>query len=174
LSSEKDKTEDQTNATGIKKQTNEQVEPYEPDFDRMMDRFQSEMDNFWGTLPRWRSWMRDFPALPSRQTMMPSVDLEDRGKDFRVTADLPGFGKENIDIEITDTSLVIRARKTQAEEEKNKNYVRRERTAQTFYRRLTLPERVNSDSANANLNNGVLEIILPKREPKETKKLTIT
>ncbi|MGD0203038.1 MAG: Hsp20 family protein [Candidatus Bathyarchaeia archaeon] len=45
--------------------------------------------------------------------------------------------------------------------------------AQTFYRRIQLPEKVKSDDAKASLNNGILEIMLPKKEPKETKKLTI-
>jgi HSP20 family protein len=68
---------------------------------------------------------------------------------------------------------MVYAKRSEAEEEKKKNYVRRERVAQTFYRRIQLPEKVKSDDAKASLNNGILEIILPKNEPKETKKLTI-
>ncbi len=104
--------------------------------------------------------------------MMPSVDVEDRGKDFRVAADLPGFNKEDVNIEVSDDSVMIHAKKMQSEEEKNKNYIRRERAAQTFYRRIQLPEKIKSDDAKANLNNGTLEIVLQKKEPKETKKLT--
>ena len=69
--------------------------------------------------------------------------------------------------------VVIEAKKTQAEDEEQKNYVRRERMAQTFHRRIDLPEKVKSDDAKASLKDGILEIILPKKEPKETKKLTI-
>jgi HSP20 family protein len=68
---------------------------------------------------------------------------------------------------------MVYAKRSEAEEEKKKNYVRRERVAQTFYRRIQLHEKVKSDDAKASLNNGILEIILPKNEPKETKKLTI-
>ncbi|MGD0071703.1 MAG: Hsp20 family protein [Candidatus Bathyarchaeia archaeon] len=68
---------------------------------------------------------------------------------------------------------MVYAKRSEAEEEKKKNYVRRERTAQIFYRRIQLPEKVRSDDAKASLNNGILEITLPKKEPKETKKLTI-
>jgi HSP20 family molecular chaperone IbpA len=46
--------------------------------------------------------------------------------------------------------------------------------SQTFYRRIDLPEKIKSDDAKASLNNGILEVVLPKKEPKETKKLTIT
>ena len=61
--------------------------------------------------------------------MMPSVDLEDRGKDFRLTVDMPGFNKADIEIEVADDSVMIHAKRTQAEEEKKKNYVRREKTS---------------------------------------------
>ena len=111
--------------------------------------------------------------MPFRDTIMPSVDLEDRGKDFCLTVDLPGFSKENVEIEVSDDSVVIHAKKAVEEEEKRKNYVRRERAAQTFYRRVPLPEMVRSDDAKANLKNGTLEIMLPKKTPKESKKLAI-
>jgi HSP20 family protein len=91
-----------------------------------------------------------------------------------VTADLPGFNKEDVNIEITDESVMIHAKKTMSEEEKNKNYVRRERAAQSFYRRIELPEKVKTADSKASLKNGILEIVLSKKEPKETKKLQVT
>jgi HSP20 family protein len=157
----------------LKKETEESIVPYQRDFDRMRERF----DDFWGMPPRWRQWMHGrygFPMMPFKQIMMPSIDVEDRGKDFCVTVDLPGFSKEDVNIEVGEESVLIHAKKDQGEEEKEKNYVRRERMAQKFYRRLDLPEKIKSDDAKASLNSGVLEIILPKKEPKETKKLTIT
>ena len=157
------------------KKPEERISPYpmQRDFDKMMERFNREFDDFWGTGPRWRMWMRNFPLM-QRQMMMPSADIEDRGKDYRVTVDLPGFSKEDVNIEVAEESVMIQAKKTQAEEEKDKNYIRRERAAQTYYRRIYLPEKVMSDDAKASLNNGTLEIVLPKKEPKQTKKLAIT
>ncbi len=139
------------------------------DFNRMMDRFQREFEGFWGQPPRahYERFMRPF------KTMMPSVDVEDRGKDFRLTVDLPGFDKENVDVEVTEDAVVVQAKQAQATEEKQKNYVRHERAAQTYYRRIQLPETVISDESTANLNNGILEIVLPKKAPKETKKLKV-
>ena len=157
----------------VKKETEEGITPYQRDFDMMRERF----DDCWGMPPRWRQWMRGrygFPMMPFKPMVMPSVDVEDRGKDFCVTVDLPGFSKEDVNIEVGEASLLIHAKKSQAEEEEQKNYVRRERMAQKFYRRIDFPEKIMTDDAKASLNNGVLEIILPKKEPKETKKLTIT
>jgi HSP20 family protein len=70
--------------------------------------------------------------------------------------------------------LVVKAEKTQSEEEKKKKYVRRERMAQTYFRKVTLPEEIRSDDAKANLTDGSLEITLPKKMPKESKKVKIS
>ena len=142
------------------------------DFDNMMERFQREFDDFWSFPSGWRRQMR-FPMIPFKEEAVPSMDLEDRGKDFRVTVDLPGFKKEDVEIEVTDDSLIVQAERTQSEEEKKKKYVRRERMAQTYYRKVTLPEEVRSNDAKANLTDGMLEITLPKKEPKQTKKVKI-
>jgi HSP20 family protein len=168
-------------ASEVKKQAEEGMVPYSfmnirRDFEKMMERFEQEFENFWGTASRWKQgmrWGRDFSMLPFRETFVPSIDLEDRGKDFRLSVDLPGFNKEDVEIEVSDDSVVICAQKDRAEEKEEKNYVRRERTAQTFYRKLQLPENVRSEGAKANLTNGLLEITLPKKEPKKTKKLSI-
>jgi len=86
---------------------------------------------------------------------------------------LPGFSKEDVELDVTEDSVTINAKKTEAKEEKDKNYIRRERSAQTFYRRVPLPEQVRTDGAKATLNNGILEITLPKKQPKESKKIKI-
>jgi HSP20 family protein len=164
----------------IKKRPEEEVMLYTPgamlrDFDRLMSRFERDFEDFWGASTRFG---RDM-ASRARSTMMPftgipSVDIEDQGKDYRLTVDLPGFKKEDVQVELTEDSVTVNAKKTYAEDEQRKNYVRRERAAQTYYRRIPLPERIRSDDAKANLNNGILEITLPKKEPKEIKKLPIT
>ena len=165
----------------VKKQTQEGIAPYSSmaihrDFDRMMERFQREFEDFWETPSKWghgMRWKHGFPMMPFREGLIPSVDLEDQGKDFCLIVDLPGFRKEDVEIEVSDDSVTIHAKREQSQEEKKKNYVRRERAAQAFYRRIQLPESVRSGDAKASLNNGILEITLPKKEPKETKKLTI-
>ncbi|MCW4009358.1 MAG: Hsp20/alpha crystallin family protein [Candidatus Bathyarchaeota archaeon] len=155
--------------------TDEGIAPYaffdvQLDFDRMMERFQREFEDFW-ELPPWRHgrrWRHRFPLMP-QEVMAPSLDLEDCGSTFHLTLDLPGFKKENVDIEVDEDAVIVHAETARSEEETKKNYVRRERTSQTFYRRIPLPEKVRSEEAKACLNNGVLEITLPKKQPKEAK-----
>ena len=79
--------------------------------------------------------------MTSFKQIMSSVEVEDRGKDFCVTVDLPGFNKEYVNIEVGEESLLIHAKKNKAEEKKQKNYFRKERMVQTFYRRIDLPEK---------------------------------
>jgi HSP20 family protein len=167
-------------ASDVKKEAEKGLVPYtfrdmQRDFDSMMENFQREFEDFWRVPTRWQPrfrWRHGFPAMPWKGVTMPSMDLEDHGKNFRVTVDLPGFSKEDVEIEVTDDAVVVNAEKTEEAEEKKK-YVRQERTAQTFYRRIRLPEEVEADDAKASLTNGTLEITLPKKEPKKTKKVKI-
>lgn len=158
--------------TEITRPEHEAIAPYERDFERILDRFERDFEDFWAVTPHLRGLMRESP-MPTRMTV-PSVDLEDRGSDYRITADLPGFKKGDIIIEITDNAVTIQGKKSGFSDEANRNYIHRERTMQSFYRRLLLPERTNSEQAKAALNNGTLEIILPKKEPKSVKKLQVS
>jgi HSP20 family protein len=163
----------------IKKEPEEEeMVPYQRDFDQMMDQFQREFDEFWRR-PGWGLGMRmrrhGYHMIPyAEQITMPSVDLEDQGKDYRLTVDLPGFRKEDVDVQVTDYSITVHAERTREKEEKQKNYLRQERSSQTYYRKIRFPEPVKSSDAKASLKDGILQVELPKKEPKETKKLAIT
>jgi HSP20 family protein len=162
------------------KKESEEIMPYttkdmQRDFNRLMNRFERDFEDFWDTSSRFGHEMTSKArASIAPFTGMPMVDLADEGKEFCLTVDLPGFKKEDVQVEVTDDMVTINATHSHSENEQKKNYVRRERSQQTFYRRVQLPEQVRSDDANAKLNDGILEITLPKKAPKETKKLDIT
>ena len=141
------------------------------DFNRMLNRLTRDFEDFFG-MPKQQA---ESGLMPWRSGM-PSVDIEDKGKDFVLTVDLPGFRKEEVNVEVTHDYVNIQARKqeTKESEDKKKNYLRKERASEAYYRRVTLPQEVNSDQAQASLNDGVLQITLPKKESLETKKLTVT
>ena len=104
--------------------------------------------------------------------MVPRVDLEDRGKDFLLTAELPGFKKEDIDLEITRDGVEIKAATGWKQDVERKSYVHKERGSRSVYRSIRLPEEVKTELAEATLKDGVLEVVLPKKAPKPKKKLT--
>jgi HSP20 family protein len=107
------------------------------------------------------------------QTRMPTMDLEDLGKEYHLTLEVPGLKKEDIEIQIGDDSVEIRGNKSSRHDEKTKGYVQRERSSESFYRTVALPEEIKTDDARACLNDGLLEITLPKKVPKTKKKLSV-
>ena len=140
------------------------------EFDRAFDRFRRDFeDMLW---PSERLFER-LPAMRELQTEMPTLDLEDRGKDFLLTAEIPGFKKEEIEIQVQDDAVEIRGNKRASRDEKIKGYVRKERSSEQFYRRLKLPEQIKADSSEATLKDGLLELVLPKKAQKPKKKIDI-
>jgi HSP20 family protein len=151
------------------------IAPYSPpglrrEFDRAFERFRRDFENI-----RWPSerFFERFPMMREPQTRMPSLDLEDREKDFLLTAEIPGFKKEEIEILVQDDAVEITGNKNLSRDEKLKGYVRKERSSESFYRRIRLPEQVKTESSQASLREGVLELVLPKKTPKSKKKVNI-
>jgi HSP20 family molecular chaperone IbpA len=106
----------------------------------------------------------------------PQVESFQRGDQFVVRADLPGLKKEDVKIELTDDSLTIEGERREEREEDREGYYRSERSYGSFYRVIPLPEGAITESAKANFNNGVLEIVLqaPPREVSGKRRLEIT
>jgi len=103
-------------------------------------------------------------ALPGRL----NVDLAEFEEAFEVTADLPGFDTEDIDVQLLDEYLHIRAeREREVEESEPDRYIRRERSEKSVDRRVRLPEPVIEDEVEASFKNGVLTVCLPKAETSE-------
>ncbi|WP_225336583.1 Hsp20/alpha crystallin family protein [Halomicrobium urmianum] len=95
------------------------------------------------------------------------VDLADRGDEFVVTVDVPGFEEDEIDLRLTDDTLQIAATHERATEEREETYLRSERQHRSLRDRVQLPEPVAEDETEATLRNGVLTVRLPKAEPTE-------
>ncbi len=93
---------------------------------------------------------------------IPDVDVEEKGDDIIVTADMPGVDKSDIQINVTeDNVLEISAEKKAETKKEEKNYVRHERSYSRYYRAIRLPVPVDKTKAKAAYNNGVLEISMP-------------
>jgi len=93
------------------------------------------------------------------------IDVADTGKSFRIVAEIPGIPKEQLDIRVRGASVEIRGEQAKETEQKATDYVHRERTYSGFYRSLELPEAVVAAEAKAKVENGVLELELPKVTP---------
>ena len=107
------------------------------------------------------------------ETRVPAVDLEDREKDYLLKAEMPGFKKEDIEIEVQDDAIAITGYAGWKYDKKGQVYICKERACETFYRMVELPEEIKVDEVAANLSDGVLEVALPKKEPKQKRKVAI-
>jgi HSP20 family protein len=103
---------------------------------------------------------RRMPQMPA--STMPRVDVFEREGDLVIKAEVPGVKKDDIDLEVTDGDLVLRAERKEEREVKDENWYRMERSYGNLYRRLPLPEGVLTDQIRANLADGILEVSIPK------------
>jgi HSP20 family protein len=139
------------------------------EFDRAFDRFRRDFERV--LMPYERPF--GLPSLADMETSFPSIDLEDKGDRFIISAEAPGFKKDEIDINICGNTVEISGCKEMTTDEKKKDYVRKERMSESFYRTLTLPEDIKYEEVSADLKDGVLEVVLPKKSPKQRKKVKI-
>lgn len=98
------------------------------------------------------------------------TDIIDNGDSYTLEADLPGFNKNDIALDITGDVLTIKAERHSEHEEKDKKqkYVRCERSYGSYSRAFDISE-VDSDKITAKYSDGVLRLTLPKKEaPKST------
>jgi HSP20 family protein len=105
--------------------------------------------------------------LPTRYAQ---VDLIDNGDSFTVNAELPGFTKDQVDVQINKDGLAIRAECKEDKEGKRKNYLHRERAYSSLQRFIAFPEEVNPAKVEGSMKEGVLELKVPKKEPKPEEK----
>ena len=107
-----------------------------------------------------------------RGSWVPAVDIyETDGHDLVVRAELPGINREDIEVSVENSTLVLKGEKKLDSEVKEESYRRIERSYGTFHRSFTLPNTVDTSRIGAEFKNGVLTVKLPFRE--EAKPRTI-
>ncbi|MHA2055329.1 MAG: Hsp20/alpha crystallin family protein [Candidatus Hodarchaeales archaeon] len=132
-------------------------------------RFRTEIDDM------FQDFMRG--SGPSFSDIMefrtPPIDIQETENEIIVKADIPGFEKENIDLEIAGDRLRIKAESEKIKEEDEKGYHRRERSMKSVYREILLPRNTKPEESKASYKNGVLKVILTKTEDEKGRKLEI-
>jgi HSP20 family protein len=88
----------------------------------------------------------------------------EKGNEVVVKAELPGLSKDDIEVNLTESTLTVKGEKKQEEEVKHQDYYHYERSVGAFSRRIELPTTVKADEATASFKDGVLEVRLPKSE----------
>lgn len=111
-------------------------------------------------------WLGGTTNVNSIGTSIPAVNIQETEESFSVEVAAPGKTKEDFNIELENDVLTISSEDKKENEtaEKNGRYTRKEFSYSTFKRAFSLPDSVDSEKISAQYNNGVLEILLPKRE----------
>ena len=105
-------------------------------------------------------WFGDFS--PSR--FVPSIEVSDEGKALKVTAELPGMEKDDVNLQVEDNMLVISGEKKSESSSDDEGLFRTERYYGYFQRAIPLPEDIDWENAEAEFKKGVLTVRFPKRE----------
>ena len=94
------------------------------------------------------------------------TDILDEGDHSLLQAELPGFAREDIHVDLTGDRLEIRAEQKSEREEKEEQYIRKERRQGSYTRRFTL-NGIRNEEITASYRDGVLELKLPKKLPEQ-------
>lgn len=104
----------------------------------------------------------------------PPVDIYETDDAFMLKAELPGFTKDDVNIEVHENRLIIRGERKRETEAKEDQYHRLERAYGRFERAFWLPTTVDAEHIQASFKNGILEMRLPKSEKAKPKQIPIT
>jgi HSP20 family protein len=141
--------------------------PFE-EMERLFERMSRQFDQ------TTRMWESDAPFgrwQSGRETM--ELDLVEHDSEFVVTVDLPGFERDDVEIQVTDHTLRLRAEHEEETEEESEQYLRHERHHESAERSIRLPDEVDKEGVEARMKNGVLTITLPKIEVEEAREIEI-
>ncbi|HCD36639.1 Hsp20/alpha crystallin family protein [Chlorobium phaeovibrioides] len=105
------------------------------------------------------------PFFTSMMSPAFKVDISEDDKAIFIEADMPGMKKEDVTVSMEDDVLSISAEREHSEEEKKKGYHRIERSWGSLSRSFTVGDNVDSEHIDASYDNGVLKIVVPKKEP---------
>ena len=134
----------------------------ERDFDSIFDDFRRSFDLMMRPYFPIEMRLQELGMLPVRYA---PLDFIDEGDHYQIHVELPGFTKDDVDVQINQDGLSIRAKKEEKKEDKNKNYLHRERASSVFERSISFPEDVDPAKAEGRMKEGVLELKVPKKEP---------
>src|SRR5438093_4339415 len=116
---------------------------------------------------------KDWEAPMSTTAWNPSVDIFENDNEVVVKAELPGMNAKDIDVRLENNVLTLRGDRHFEKETKEENYHRIESEYGTFTRSFALPTAVNGDKVTAEYKDGILKVVLPKKEETKLKPIKV-
>ena len=128
---------------------------------------------FWPSTSSVDKFLSDnFFNLPNRINeggTLPRVNITESDEDFRVEMAAPGMKREDFHVELNNDTLVISSEISDTKEEDNASYTRKEFNYESFKRSFHLPNTVEGDKIEAKYQDGLLRLVIPKKEEAKRK-----
>lgn len=138
----------------------------------LLDKFQEELNRL-GLFEQFRDVADSDNSNVVTSHWRPAVDIREENDRFLIIADLPGVDPGDIEITMEQGVLTLKGERSSDKEESHEGYKRVERVRGTFYRRFSLPDSADAEHIEAKGKNGVLEIVLPKHEKVQPRKIAV-
>jgi HSP20 family protein len=132
----------------------------------LFDQFNDEMN-------RYLSSMRS-TAANQEHDWTPAVDIQEEENGYLLSADIPGVNRNDVEITLEDGVLTVKGERKTESDVSEQGYRRRERIHGTFVRQFNLPDTVDTANISARVEDGVLQIAIPKQEKPEPKRITVS
>ena len=136
------------------------------EFDRMLDRLLVPSLMTEPLIP-------PFPFETTGEEWIPVMDVVETPAEYLVQLEVPGFHKENLDINLTGTTLTMTGKREIAPEKEGEGYLLRQRAVGKFIRTIRLPTKVAENKVAAEYRDGVLVVHLPRETPAPATKVLI-
>ena|SRR5688572_6251922 len=111
----------------------------------------------------WNEWF-DSGSFLGRIMTIPAVNITENKNDYLVALAVPGMKKDDFKIDVEGNMLTISCEKEENKDENAKKFTRREYSYYSFSRSFTLPEEVNREKIEAMYEDGILKLVLPRKE----------
>ena len=138
---------------------------------RDLNILQDRMNRLFDDAGAGRAWRSDEPSATT--TWSPAVDIFETEAEIVVKAELPGMDRKDITLNLEKNVLTLKGERRFQKETKEDNYHRIERSYGGFSRSFSIPATVDDERINAEYKDGVLKILLPKKEQAKPKQIRI-
>lgn len=125
-------------------------------------------------LTNWSPFEEFVPSWSSRDKMfVPAFEVKEKKDGYVIKADLPGVKEEDVHIDVSGNRLTISGKRESERQEENETYFFAETAYGSFSRTLTLPDMVDVEAVEANLDNGQLVLNVPKRLESQARRIEL-
>ncbi|MGE0883719.1 MAG: Hsp20/alpha crystallin family protein [Blastocatellales bacterium] len=114
-----------------------------------------------------------YTVEPQQGTWSPPVDIYETPTGYVLTAELPGVSLADIDLKVIDGTLILKGERPWGRDPHGENIHRLESSYGKFERTFSLSERIDAEKISAELDKGVLKVLLPKRDERGGKQIEI-